>query len=278
MKQVSPRNIIFFVILLSLFGLHSCAPEKKLAKSFVDSGMKRSALLLATDNLFKTSLKTDILDSLEFDDESRFDSVLLANSEFLNDIDDVLFIQNFMLGIEKELKEFDFNVYKEEQMSQFMEVDSNAFVIYLAQLELEESYYPFKDQTEYMGSFYYHEHMLNAASLYTWFEISEVNKEKTKNVYFAEDVIVDEVDGEFTLDFFGGEVKYFYEIDTLKTNDLYKFAYNLGRKYAGYTFDLLLNNYIRENMDNSPKYYLRYDPFYKNFFEATDDRFILLEE
>ena len=266
---------LLFLLVISLF--YSCSPEKKLAKSFVGEDMKRYALLLGPEMVFKTSLKTEVFDTLDVDEMLR-DSVLMANSVFLQNLDDVLFIKNFMAGIEKELKVFNFEVYKESQTGDFLEVDSNAYVIYVAQLELEESFFKFKDETQFQDAYYYHEHTLNSASVYSWFEISEVNRKRKRNVYFAEDAVVDEVDGEFTLDFFGGQVKYFYEIDSLQTDDLYKYAYDLGRRYAGYTFDLLLNNYIRKNLGYEPSLYLRYDPFYKNFFEATNDRFILLEE
>ncbi len=278
MKQLLTWLFKLFLLVITFGVFHACSPEKKLAKSFVYSETKRNVLLLGPDMVFKTSLKTDILDSLEITNESLFDSVLFANSDFLQHLDDVLFIQNFILGLENELRLFNFEIYKEPQTSDFLEVDSNAFVLYVAQIELEEAYYPFKDETVYMDSYYFHEHILNSASVYSWFEISEVNKKRDRNVYFAEDAVVDEIDGEFTLDYFGGQVKYFYQIDSLITDDLYKYAYDLGRKYAGYTFDLLLNNYIIENMDYKPKYYLRYDPNFKNFFEATDDKFILLDE
>ena len=277
MKRVSPGIVIAGLIIAILFVTTACSPEKKLANSFVKNQVKRSALLLGTDAVFKKSLKTDILDSLGITNEDLFDSVLYAHSDFLQYINDSLFLENFLLGVEKELQVFNFNVYRESQTSDFLEVDSNAYVIYLAQVELEEAYFPFKDETVYMDMSFYHEHILNSVSVYAWFEINEVNRNRQRNVYFAEDAIVDDVDGEFTFDYFGGQVKYFYQIDSLTTDDLYKYAYTLGRRYAGYTFDLILNNYIRENMEVAPRYYLRFDPFYKTFFEATDDRFIQLE-
>ena len=256
----------------------SCSPERRLAKAFTEAGTTRNALLLATDVVYKTNLKTDILDTLGITDKSLFDSVLLANSEVVGKIDDEKFMQNYLLGFERELRRFNFNVYLESQTGDFLNVDSNAYVIYIAQVELEESYFPFRDEAVYNESLYYHEHKLNSVSVYSWFEISEVNRKNKRQVYFAEDAVVDEVDGEFTYDQFGGDIKYFYTIDSLKPADLYEYAYTLGRKYAGYTYDLLMNKYISENMTEPPQYYLRYDPNTKTFFDATDDKFIPLEK
>ena len=278
MKQAIQSIASLLVIILLGLIVFSCSPERKLANSFVKSDVKKSALLLSTDKIFKTSLKTAILDSLEIFDKNLFDSVLYAHSDFLQEIDDPIFLRNYILGLEKELKTFGFDIYHETQMADFMEVDSNAFIIYLAQIEIEEAFFPFRDETESSSYSYYYDHQLNSVSVYSWFEINKVNEKKGEYIYFADDVIVDEVDGNFTLDFFGGDVKYFYEIDSLETKDLYEYAFMLGRTYAGYTFDLLLNTYIRKNMPEEPKDYWRYDPYTESFFPATNDKFISLDE
>jgi hypothetical protein len=161
-----------------------------------------------------------------------------------------------------------------------MEVDSNAFIINLAQLEVEEDYYEYRDETRYYNNYFYHDHVLNSASVNSWFEISRINEESNnRKVYFASDIIIDDVDGNFTLDVFQSEVKYFYTIDTLQPDELYDYAYLLGRTYGGYTFDLLLNQYLDVQMegDRDDRYW-RYDPYLDAFFPATDDRFIPLDE
>lgn len=272
------KTIISFLLLVFIGGIvFSCSPEKQLANSFVKTEAKRSVLLLTTDKVFKTSQKKNILDSLQITDESLFDSVLFVNSDFIQHINDSKFLSNYILGLEKELKMFGFDVYKENQMSEFMEVDTNAFVVYLAQVEAEESIFPYRDETVYYNSYFYHDHELNSLSVFSWIEINKVNEDTDQNVYFTEDVIVDEVEGEFTVDFFGGDIKYFYSIDSLKPAEIYNFAYSLGQKYAGYTYDLLLNKYIRENLFEGTDTYWRFDPYTQTFFPATDDKFILLD-
>jgi hypothetical protein len=100
------------------------------------------------------------------------------------------------------------------------------------------------------------------------------------NVYFATDLITDDMQGAFSYDIFTGNIKYTYNIDSLKVSELYKFAYQLGRTYAGYTFDFLLNTYLdkalpkQERSDN----YWRFNPYDKTFFPAYDDRLVPLDE
>jgi hypothetical protein len=273
-------GFVGYALVFAMLFLTACSVEKKLAKQFVSTGSQRSVLILAPEFLYKTNLKKDILDSLGIKDELLFDSVLYANSFFLKEIDDKMFLDNYLLGLEKELKVFGLKVYREEGAADFMEVDSNAFIINLAQLEVEEDYYEYRDETRYYNNYFYHDHVLNSASVNSWFEISRINEESNnRKVYFASDIIIDDVDGNFTLDVFQSEVKYFYTIDTLQPDELYDYAYLLGRTYGGYTFDLLLNQYLDVQMegDRDDRYW-RYDPYLDAFFPATDDRFIPLDE
>ncbi|MEJ2593816.1 MAG: hypothetical protein P8100_01490, partial [bacterium] len=150
MAGLFQRIAISGLVLIILFLTPACSPEKKLAKAFVNDPDQKSILLLGPELVFKKSLKTSILDSLDITDESLFDSVLMANSDFLQYINDSLFLQNYLKGFEEECKLFDINVYRESQTADFLEVDSNAWVIYLAQVELEESWFPYRNETRYM--------------------------------------------------------------------------------------------------------------------------------
>lgn len=285
------RNKLFFffalqgkLILSLLFVLmiaSACSPERKLANAFVKYEAPRSALLIEPQFIYKENLKTDILDSLNFKDEKLFDSVLMANSELLQFIDDSMFLANYVQGYFTELKKFGFLVYRENYTADFMEMDSNAYVVNIAQLVVEEAYYTQRDDVTMYDTYYYHDHVLSAVYINSWIEVSEINAEKENHdVYFASDLITDDLQGEFSVDYFNSQVKYLFEIDTLKYNDVYTFAYGLGRTYAGYTFDLLLNTYIRKNLPEGKQSddYWRYDPEMKSLFYATDDKFIPLED
>ena len=279
--SVKTTLLLLLAMLLPAAVIPCRAQEKKLAKAFVSENVKRSILLFQPSFIYKTSLKTDILDTLDITDETLFDSVLMAHSITLQYIDDSVFIANYMTGLKKELKQFGFAIYDEEHIADFMKIDSNGYVVNVAQIELEEDYFPYRDATVYDNMEYYHEHRLNAVTINSWFEISEVNTEKIdRQVYFTSDQITDDVHGEFTYDVFTDQLKYFYTIDSLRVSDVYTFAYQAGRTYAGYTFDLLMNKYIRKHFPDGkePRHYLRYDPVHRKIFKAEEDRFIPLEK
>ncbi len=280
MKQ--DRNYInFFIGIAATIIAVSCSPERKFATEFVEKAVTKNILVIAPDYLFKSNLKTYLLDSLNVTDNENRDSLLLAHSDFLGDLNDSLFIANYLLGYTHELKKFGFNVFVQNQSAQFLLVDSNSYQVNIAQIELEENLYTFRDEDMIYDNYYYHDHDLNAVYVNSWFEVSNLDDDNYKHkVYFTSDMITDIVDGTFDYDAFTDKVRYMYNIDSLKQDVLYAFAYKLGMQYAGYTFDLLLNINIDAKIspkERSTKYW-RYDPINHTFFIAGEDRFTIMDE
>jgi hypothetical protein len=252
-----------------------------MAKEFVQSGDNRNILVFLTDEVFKVNQKREILDSLNIHNPAIEDSVLYAHSNYLQYINDSLFLANYLLGYREELKKLGFEVYGEDQALEFLDMDSNAYVSNIAQLEIEETIYEYRAGTTIYGDYYYYDFDLNAMVVNSWFELKEYNKTSDgEQLYFATDMVTDDIDGDFYVDMDSEEVHYTYKIDTLKTKDLYDFAFLLGRKYAGYTEDWIINKYLDENIPAGKRseIYWRYDPYRKTLFPAEEDKFIPMNQ
>lgn len=276
--KVFSRLILFLIPLSLLFS--SCSPEKKLAVYFVKNASSINTIVLQPNFLYKFNKKTYLLDSLGVTDSRLFDSVLYIHSDLLQQINDSLFITNYMYGLKRELTAFGLKVYGEKEMGGFFENDSNAILINVAQVELEELLYPWEDETQIYDTKYTYSHLLNAVNISSWIEVGKFDESgKKQMVYFASDLITDKVDGEFNYDIFSQNIQYMYNYDSLTIAQIYDYAYLLGRTYAGYTFDLLLNTYLDNKMLNGSRSgkYWRYDPVKHIFFPALNDKFILLE-
>lgn len=264
-----------------VFSFQACSTERKTAVAFTKKTHSTSLLVLTPAQLFKVNQKLFLLDSLDPVAKDKEAELLLENSLFLKNLNDSLFIANYMLGYKKELMKFGFNVFDESSMDQFFEVDSNTIQVSIAQLELEETLYPFRNETQIYGQDYYHDHELNAVFVNSWFDIAPLNRHSDKpTIYFATDMIVDEVDGFFDNDIFANEVRYMYNIVPINNDMIYEFAYDLGRVYAGYTFDFLLNRELDTMLpaEERTDRYWRFDPYTQTFFLAGEDRFITLDE
>ncbi|RLD31881.1 MAG: hypothetical protein DRI72_08135, partial [Bacteroidetes bacterium] len=222
MTRVVKISVAAIVWTLIVFLAVSCSVEKKLAMDFVQSNNSRHVLVFSTDQVFKVNQKRELLDSLKITDESIFDSVLYANSGYLQYINDSLFLANYVLGYLKEMETIGFHVYKESQTLEFLNLDSNAYVANIAQIEIEETIYDYRAGEEIFGEYYYYDFELNALIVNSWIELKEYNKTGNgEQLYFATDMITDDFDGEFYTDLFAGEVRFAYNVDTLETEDLY---------------------------------------------------------
>ncbi len=276
-------KILTMVILVSGF-FYACNPEKKLAKQFVYQPGKRNALVFTPEFLYKTNQKTWLLDSLKgtFTEEQK-DSLLWEMSKYIKNINDSVFIKKFSRGFFYQLAKYGFNVYDQDAIELFMKNDSNSYLINIPQIELDETIYPYKDKTVINGYTYFHQHYLNALDLSTWFEISHVNDTViNKEVMFASDLITDDLNGSFDYDEEKDQLKYYYNIDTLTISQVYNLAIELGKRYAGYTYDYLLNKYIlaHKQPGDTLQYYWHYNLNYNKLYPVWDeeDKLIPVEE
>ena len=281
MMRMRKTLVTVFVFLLILMMAVSCSVEKKMAMEFVQADNNRNILVFSTDEVFKVNQKREILDSLGIHDPTLEDSVLFANSLYLKYVNDSLFLANYILGYVEELKKLGFKVFDEDQTLEFMALDSNAWVSNIAQVEIEETIYDYRAGTTVYSDYYYYDFGLNALVVNSWIELKEYNKNGDgEQLYFASDMVTDDIDGDFYVDRDSEEIHYSYKIDTLETKDLYDFAFLLGRKYAGYTEDWLINKYLDENLpgDKRSETYWRYDPYRKTLFPAEEDKFIPMDQ
>ncbi len=276
-------NIYIKIIISSILivAISSCSLEKKIAADFVYKANSKNILVLTPDYLYKLNLKTYLIDSLDIGNNGNTDSLLLIHSDFLASLNDSLFMANYILGYTKSLSIYGFNVFVQNQTEEFLRKDSNSFQVNIAQIELEETLYTFRDEETIFDNQYFHDHNLNTVYVNSWFEISSLDENTSNNnIYFASDMISDIVEGMFDYDIFSSQIRYMYNIDSLKQDVLYAFAYRLGTVYAAYTFDLLLNNELIKQIDpslKSPNYW-RYNPITHTFYLAADDKFILLDD
>ena len=93
-----------FISAVLIVALSSCNPEKKLAIEFVSQANIKSILVLTPEYLYKTNLKTYLMDSLGIGDDENKDSLLLLHSKYLSKLNDSLFIANYILGYKKALQ------------------------------------------------------------------------------------------------------------------------------------------------------------------------------
>lgn len=248
--------------------------ERKLSKEFVDMAPTISIRVVPPPFLYKYNLKTRILDSIGYRNKREKDSILWVHSSFIQHIVDSVFIGNYVKGYVEELRKYGLHVSLNHKQ------DSNAYTADISQIELEEQYYFFSDTAYYGNDIFVYHQFLNALDVSSWFSLHGLLIQSKKGkVLFAENLLTDNINGHFDLDPYSGQIKYLYQFDSLTVKKIYSYAQNLGRTYAGYTFDYLLNKFLDKYTPASKrtKRYWRYDPYRKKFFFALNDRFVPVE-
>ncbi|MCB0822719.1 MAG: hypothetical protein KDC09_08490 [Bacteroidales bacterium] len=274
------KRFVPIFYLLAFLSLVSCYPEYKLAHTFIKSDKDISVMVLPTYVVFKDNLKTGEVKGLKKMSETEADSALLANSIFLKDISDSIFLERFTNSFLIELEALGIKVYNESYADSFLYLPSEAYIINVAQILLEEHYNRHEDK-ETIGEYEYFKTVdQNALTYNFWFEFTQVRNEKTPpKLFYTSETINDLVNGYFVENPFTGSVKYKYSVSEIDLDIIYEYAEILGQRYAGYFYDYLMNGFIYYNwtQKREPYFWMHYKR-YNNTLDPDDDaRFMEME-
>ena len=274
-----PHILISFLILGFIF-LQACSPERKVANVFIKSPHVLNLLVIPPDNVLKYNHKGESIEDFDELSEKGQDSALWVNSRYIQFLSDSLLLENYMNNFIGELRTLGFNVYLADAIDSFMTEKPQSYVLDIAQMQLDEYYYPLEDKEAYMDTVYYKKTNLNAVDFGCWFDLSKANTENArKTVLYSNATSYDSFEGRFFNDPFTGRVHYKSKIDTLMVKDVYEMATYLGKKHAGYLFDFFMNQYIAKHLPNGMQMqdYFHYNHEHQSFFPAEDDRFEILK-
>lgn len=269
-----------FCLLLGLSLVSSCYPEWKLAKTFIESKPDISLMIIPADYIFKNNLKLRDTGDTSGMSGNQTDSLLMAKSLFLKYISDSVFLETFINSMISEFEKLGIKVYV-NNTDTFLFLSSPAFVLNIAQLEVEETTLNHKDTEDYEETTYYKTIQANAVNVNSWFELSWLNpKKEGRKLFFASETIADIVDGYFTQNLITGQVYYKYDIIEMDVDVIYRYCELLGIRYAGYTFDYLMNQYIIRNFppDRKIRYFMHYNRYYNTLDPTWNERFEIIEE
>lgn len=254
------KKLLLFVLLLLFF--YGCQTEKKLAEQFVvEQTQTRVAVYFPEQAEVKVEYNTQY-----------------GNTEVLQGFSQNLFLDVMYEAYADMLRVYGLDVYIPDDIDN-VQVDSTHWLVMLSRMEIsgritEYEDYLFSDTDEFS-----YKHPLNTVNVASWFEI---NDGEWRPVQFCEHNLMDGFDSKADYSLWNGQVDYEYTIDTLTLTDIYNYAVYLGKLYAGYTYDYMMNSYVGAKTNNVNYYYnvmLRYNPYKKRLFYAEEgDMFIEIDE
>ena len=249
--------------LLMAFVLTSCQTELKLAKKYMEERPHIEAAVYFPE---KAEVKVE------------YNSQYGKQTEVLNGFSQDMFLDIMYNAYAQTMGDYGVNVYVPEDIDK-VPVDTTHWLVMLSRVEVsgritEYEDYLFSDTDEYS-----YKHPLNTVNVASWFE---VNDGDWKPVLFCEHNIMDGFDSKTDYSFWTQKIDYSYTIDTLDLQDVYNYAVYLGKLYAGYTYDYMLNSYIGTELKKKGYGYqimLRYDPYKKQLrYAEEDDYFVEIKE
>jgi hypothetical protein len=278
------RNHNFMLVLAALLAAlisKSCSAEKQIASSFVSTPEKPALLITHPGFIYKSNLKKDQFIGLDAMAPESRDSALFFNSLYLKELDDSVIFENFLSNLMGELVSLGYEVYSQQNLDAFLATKKKSYIFDIAQMELEEYILPHKEREVFDDTaVYFKSFDLNAVNMNTWFELAELNPDtQNRVVLYASHYVFDYLKGRFIRNTLTGEVKYRYVQKPMATEDVYKLASVLGKKYAGYLNDYLLNRYIASQLPegSGPERYYHFDTKTKRLVPANAERFQILE-
>lgn len=269
-----------FVLIVAL--LISCTVEHKLAGKFIAKTNKKAVLVVSPDIIYKTNLKDSLIIQHKKLSQSQKDSLLQISNLYLQFINEVNFVDIMLDHLKDGLTGMGFRVYDENTLDQFMRTKDSSYVLKLSQVEFEEGY---GERTQ-SANFFEQEIDVNVnvnfVNINSWFELERKNvKDESFPLLYASYSLMDGVIGDFIVDN-REKIKFAYDIDTLSLKQFSEIPELMGKKYANYFFDYVLNISILENLptDKPPTYYFHYNSHSKSVYPLVDpdDHFIEITE
>ncbi len=246
------KDFIYILIIgvISIIITSSCKVEKDLAREFVQKENTTSILLLKDTVLYKLNDKIKRIHGFDYYDPDTQDSLWIANTQFLDSIDDTKLINNLYNRIKSELEYYEFKVYTQETRKNFDTTNPDNYTFKITQIEIEEDKYTYKNEYSFPNDtvVYFKEHDLNKFDLNCWFELKPNDTTKDyKRLFFNSFSIEDKLDGVFAKDL-QQKITYKYKIIPARLTDIYNMASYSGMKNAHFLFNYFMNKYINENM------------------------------
>lgn len=263
------RNVLILVLGAILL-LVSCSEQHKIARRFVKNNNKTQVALYMPERVFKRNLRNDSIPEYLVDSSLQKQiSYLEKQVKVIDKVNDDNLLDVIYLSMKETLKDYGLTVqYWEDETSH---PDSTHWVIEVPRIEVTEVCEP----QQFCGWIDYNKYCMDVpvdlVNVAAWFNLAN---DTTYTMAFTEQNYFNDTDVNF--DFQANKVFASISCDTIDIDGFYRFAKILGKLYAGYCYDFMMNKYIDnhhvESIDTINRY--RYDP-YERYFYRTDRDYLI---
>ena len=252
--------------------LLACSEQQGVARRFVKNNRKTSVALYLPQKLVKRNLRNDSIPEHLADSSLQIQIEHLEKQvKVIDKIDDDKFLDIIYLSMQKAFKDYGLTVeYWEDET---LQPDSTHWVIEIPRVEVTEACENQRFCDWVYGYRYCMDVPVDMVNVAVWFDLAN---DTTYTMTFTEQNYFNDTEVEFDYDYQTNKVFAKTYCDTISIDGFYKFASILGRLYAGYCYDFMMNKYIDNHevgtIDTINRY--RYDP-YERYFYKTDRDYLI---
>ena len=263
---------LILILSAAILLLFSCSEQQSVARRFVKNNRNTVVALYIPDRLEKRNIRNDSIPEYLADSSLQTQIAYLEKQvKVIDKVNDDKYLDIIYLTMQETLKDYGLSVeYWENETSQ---PDSTHWVIEIPRIEITEVCEP----QRFCDWVYEHRYCadvpVDLVNVAVWFNLAN---DTTSTMTFTEQNYFNDTDVVFDIDYQNNRVITKTYCDTINIDGFYKFATILGRLYAGYCYDYMMNKYIDnhqvESIDTINRY--RYDPYEKYFYRTDRDYLI----
>jgi hypothetical protein len=261
--------------IITLFLIAACSPERNLAKDYVNKYRGNGVMIIPDFVLFKDNRTIGYDTSIKYT-PAQFDSIAWAQSCFIKNVSDSIYLTNFTNSLIDELSAIGYDVYVDGSSDVFLSLPDPKWMVQIAQLQLDEDHHLMFHQMYSVdtGEPYTQSTRINQVLLSSWFEVSRANT-ANKQMLYLEAYIEDDFKTGIDFDLAEGSVGMSASRDSIGMENVYEMAADLGKKHADLLFDYFMNDYIREHLPSGivRREYFHYDLQRKILKRGLKERF-----
>ena len=261
------KKVLMYICLLLCVVICSCTSSKDVAESYFDkitnSENKKEiqVYVCMPTEVIHTNQTLNHIDNFALLSETAQDSIIKAETKFLNKLDDDKFIDLFAKNLKYHLEHFGATVkivFDADELPQTL--DNKTFVMNIVQIEAEEFIKQSRSEyTEANGTYYHYDYNLKGFSTNVWYKLNGGD-----DVYYKNFECMDVFNGEIDqINDVGASISGYFK--RVSISDVYNSALTAGKESAVMFAEKILNDYLKSNGYNY--YYYAYDPQYNRIIQ-----------
>ena len=248
-RNLQFKTMFMFIAWILLFV--GCVPERKLAGEYLSQRRNITLVIKAPELMKMVNMTADTLQDSTNLSQREKDSIKFYHSKILQNITDSVIIGKYVRSLKSGFERQGYKTMIASGNDPVFDVNGDAVLINIGQIELDEQKYPVRDETNYNKKLYAADYDLTKIEMSFWIEVSKIEKGvavKPPRLLYDTDEELDKFQGHFELDAQENKVLYRSNIEEITPEYVDSLATSIGSDHAFRLNDFMMNEFISNSL------------------------------